>query len=143
MPFVKGQSGNPDGRPKGSGTTPTNRQIKKAIKDGSIEALDNVLTYMRDCKALIEEYFRLSMDASVAAKIESDEKIKTSLEKEAERYQTLAFKAYDKLYKTSMAILDYTVDIVHAEDRKKESSKTPADIPDLPGVVLSTQAVNE
>lgn len=107
MPFKKGESGNPKGPEPGT-RAPSNKKIKNAIKSCSIEAVENIALYMRDCRDFIDDCWRKYHSLTMLAGCESDEKLRKDLEIEADTLRREIFSYYGKLAGVSQTLLDYT-----------------------------------
>ena len=120
MSFVKGKSGNPSGlRP------PSNKKIKNAIKSGSLEALDNLLAYMRDCRAFIDDCFAMAAtleECAAREELEGTKKEAILLKRQAISTKALGFKTYEGLMRVADTWMKYTNAHILDEEKPRAPS---------------------
>ena len=126
MPFQKGKSGNPAGLAPGT-RAPTNKQIKNAIKNCSIKAVDNLAAYMNDCREYIDDCWVEYHNLHEKINIEIDDAAKAKLFAEASLLRATIFKCYKDLAEVSQTLLDYSHKHIVNEERVNKTTKASSD----------------
>ena len=143
--FQPGVSGNPTGRPKDSeNKLISDRNLKKKLKQYGPEAIDNIVTYMKEAKVLSGKY------KNEVSKLQDDLE---SLEELAEQIECLtkingllsrASKEDEKIFKASIKIVDTAYNVVIHDDKmkiKKKESGEGFQEEDLITPVVSLKAI--
>lgn len=90
MPFKKGQSGNPVGRPRGARGKLTDKQLADKLACGTSEALKTVMDIMKSDKSSANEKLKAAfkwLDADVERRNAIQKQINEELKREAEARQ--------------------------------------------------------
>ena len=123
MPFKKGVSGNAKGLEPGS-RAPTNKQIKNALKKCSLEAIENIAQYMKDCRDYIDSQWAKYHSLVEEAEQEPDAKLREEKLEKADSTRVDIFKYYGKLTDASQTLLDYTHKHIVNDERVNRTTKT-------------------
>lgn len=150
MPFKKGQSGNPNGRPpKTKNKIPSNKALRESLKKSCPEALNTTLAYMREYRCDANTAKRRAAEILNELPLTEDpfeiEKLTTELRNCLKDKDS----AFDKTLKASFKLMDATYTMVATEDRlemtkKENNADTEEDEEDdLPAPVLQLSAVKK
>lgn len=118
--FVKGKSGNPNGRPKGKGNVTSNR-IKTDLKNVMPEALENLVEYMRECGKEVKAQKKL-ITSLTEELIHADPEDMKGLAKQLKVAVEMKMLSADRQSKASIKLVDMSYAVVK-EDDKIEISK--------------------
>ena len=145
MAWVKGQSGNKNGRPpKAKNKIPSNKALKESMKSGCSEAVNATLSYLREYRADAQAAKRKASEIVNELLLTDDPIEKGQLTNELRNALSDKDKAFDKTLKASFKIMDTVYSIVAVEDRlslTKSDGEDDDEIDDSPAPVLQLTSV--
>ena len=125
MPFEKGKSGNPNGRPpKAKSRIPSNKTLKDSLKKGCPEAVNATLAYLREYRCDAQAAKRKASEILNQLALSDCPIEKEQLTNELRNALKDKDNAFDKTLKASFKIMDSTYSLVAADERLEITKKS-------------------